>query len=212
MNIGIDIDGVLTDIHGFNHKHAPPYFTRKFGREVKDKAPYDIKDIFSCTEDEWKSYWKKYFPRYVMLEPAREGAGEFTQTLRRDGHEVFIISKRAYSWRQDFLGRLMRGIVRNWLWRNRVWYRELVFCDANIHDSKRTACLEKNIDIMIDDEPLNIDSIAPIAKVVCFDTSYNRECEGKNIFRAKDFEETYRLIQNVDYTGGGPTTTNQCFG
>jgi len=51
---------------------------------------------------------------------------------------------------------------------------------------------------MIDDEPLNINSIAQVAKAICFDTSYNRECTGDNIFRARDFEEAYSLILDID--------------
>ena len=198
MKIGLDIDGVLTDIHGYIHRHAPPYFRRKFGREVEEKDSCDIRDIFNCPDDEWISYWKKYLPKYVILEPAREGARTFTQTLLKDGHEIFIITKRVFTCRQDIMGKIMRGIVRNWLWRNGIRYRELIFCDADIPDSKKTACLDKSIDIMIDDEPLNINSIAQVAKAICFDTSYNRECTGDNIFRARDFEEAYSLILDID--------------
>jgi uncharacterized HAD superfamily protein len=42
MNIGIDIDGVLTDIQGFNRRHAPTFFKRMFNRDVVDENPYDI--------------------------------------------------------------------------------------------------------------------------------------------------------------------------
>jgi len=194
MKIGIDIDGVLTDIHGFNFRHAPAYFKRKYGREVADKDPNDIRDIFKCPDSEWIAYWRRYLLKYITVEPARKGAKAFTQMLRKDGHEVFIISKRAFTCRQDLFGLIMRAIVRNWLWRNGIWYCKLIFCDNEVPDSKRTVCLDEHVSIMIDDEPLNINSIAPIAKVICFDTTYNRECSGENIFRAKDFQEAYSLI------------------
>jgi len=194
MNIGLDIDGVLTDIHGFNFRHAPPYFRRKFGREVEDEGPSDIREIFKCPDNEWISYWRRYLPIYVTLEPARKGAKAFTRKLLKDGHRIIIISKRVFACRKDFMGSLMRGIVRNWLWRNGIWYHEMVFCEEEIPDSKKTACLDKKIDMMIDDDPLNIRAISPIAKVICFDTSYNRECSGENIFRAKDYDEAYDLI------------------
>jgi len=196
MNIGIDIDGVLTDIHSFNRRHAPPFFKRKFNLDVVNENPYDIRDIFGCSYKEWISYWKKYLFKYATVEPARKGAKAFTRTLRNEGHEVYIISKRVFTSRQDFLGKLMRSIVRNWLWRNGIRYREVVFCDNDIPDSKKIACMDRCVDIMIDDEPLNIKSIAPIAKVICFDTSYNRDCEGENITRARDFEEVYSIISS----------------
>jgi len=197
MNIGLDIDGVLTDIHAFNRRHAPPYFSKKYGIDVVDESKMDIRDIFNCSEKEWLSYWKKYLLKYVAIEPARKGARDFTQTLRKDGANIFIISKRVFTCRHDIIGKLMRTIVKNWLWRNGIWYRDIVYCDNDVKDSKKTACLEKNVDVMIDDEPLNINLIAPIAKAICFDTSYNRECEGENIFRAGDFDEAYAIINSM---------------
>lgn len=194
MNIGIDMDGVLTDIQGFNRRHAPHFFKRKFNRTVADESPYDIRDIFKCPEKEYKAYWKKYLFIYAILEPARKGAKVLTRKLRAEDHAVFIISKRVFTCQNNFMGKLMRFIVRNWLWRNGIRYHEIVFCDNDVPDSKRTACLEKHIDVMIDDEAVNINAIAPIAKVICFDASYNRNCSGKNISRAKDFGEVYRLI------------------
>jgi len=198
MNIGIDMDGVLTDIQGFNRRHAPRFFKKKFNREVADESPYDIRDIFKCPENEYKAYWKRYLLKYAIIESARKGAKKIIRQLHRDGHSIYIISKRVFTCRQDFMGKLMRFIMRNWLWRNKIYYDEIVFCDNDISDSKRTACFEKAIDIMIDDEPVNINAIAPITKVICFDASYNRKCEGDNILRAKNFNEVYYLIINME--------------
>jgi len=196
LNIGIDVDGVLTDIHSFNLQHAPKFFKKRFNRDVADETPYDIRDIFKCPESEYKAYWKKYLLRYAIFEPARKGAKATVRKLHEDGHKIYIISKRVFTCQDNFLGKLMRFIVRNWLWRNGIKHHEIVFCDNDIADSKKTACLEKRIDIMVDDEPVNIYSVAPIAKVICFATSYNRDCEGVNIVRVQDWEEVYGVIGN----------------
>jgi len=195
MNIGIDIDGVLTDIHGFNRKHAPPFFKKNFNRDVVDENPYDIRDIFDCPSDEHVEYWKKHLLAYAVFEPARKGAKKTVRKLIRDGHRVYIISKRAFTCQNDFLGKLMRFLVRSWMWRNGIRYDEIVFCDNDIADSKGTACREKNIDIMVDDEIVNIEAIAPIAKVICFDATYNREYEGENVVRAHNWDEVYEIIK-----------------
>jgi len=195
MNIGIDIDGVLTDIQGFNHRHAPTFFKKKFGRKIVDESLYDIRDIFKCPEEEYKAYWKKYLLVYAIFEPAQKDARKTVRKLHKDGHKIYIISKRVFTCRNDFPGRLMRFIVRNWLWRNGIYCDEILFCDNDVPDSKRKACLEKNIDVMIDDEPVNIEAIAPITKVICYDTSYNRNSEGENIMRARNWDEVYLLIE-----------------
>ncbi|MCL2188932.1 MAG: hypothetical protein FWC16_08435 [Defluviitaleaceae bacterium] len=198
MNIGIDIDGVLTNIQGFNQKHAPPFFMKKFNRPVVDATPYDIRDIFQCPKHEYHAYWKRYLFTYALFEPARKDAKAVTQQLRKENHKIYIITKRVFTCHNNFMGKLMRGIVRYWLWRNGITYDEIVFCDNDIPDSKHTACEAKKIHIMVDDEAVNINAIAPIAKVICFNASYNRDCEGENIYRARDFNEVYEHINNKE--------------
>jgi uncharacterized HAD superfamily protein len=140
MNIGIDIDGVLTDIQGFHFKHAPRFFKKKFNRDIVDETPYDIRDIFNCTENEYIAYWKRYLFKYAITEPARKGAKLVTRKLHADGHRIYIITKRVFTCKDTFMGKLMRFIVRNWLWRNGIRYHEIVFCDNDIPNSKSTAC------------------------------------------------------------------------
>jgi uncharacterized HAD superfamily protein len=137
MNIGIDLDGVLTDIQSFNLKYAPPFFKKKFNRSVVDKTPYDIRDMFKCSEDEYKAYWKKYLFRYAVFDPARKGAKKFVRKLCADEHRIYIISKRVFACQDNFIGKLMRFTVRNWLFRNGIRYHKIVFCDNDVPDSKR---------------------------------------------------------------------------
>ena len=198
MNIGIDVDGVLTDIQGFNRKYAPDFFKKKFNRDVVDEKPYDIRDVFKCSEDEYKAYWKKYLLKYVIYEPPRKNAKKVVHKLNSDGHTIYIISKRVFTTQDNFMGKLMRFLFKNWLWRNRIKYHKVVFCDNDIPESKCDACIENKIDIMIDDEAVNINSIAPIAKIICFDTSYNQDCNGENIWRVKDWDEVYELILKMN--------------
>lgn len=197
MNIGIDLDGVLTDIQSFNRRHAPQFFKKKFGREVADPNPYDIRDIFACPEHEYKAYWKRYLFQYAIFEPVRSGAKAFTRKLQEDGHSVFVISKRVFTCQKNLMGWLMRTLFRIWLRRNGISHNEIAFCDNDVPDSKHAACLEKHIDVMIDDEGVNIRAIAPIAKVICFDATYNRDCEGENIYRAQTWDEAYDLISKM---------------
>ena len=92
----------------------------------------------------------------------------------------------------------MRFIMRFFVWRNGIKCAEIVFCDNDVPDSKRAACLERRIDLMIDDESVNINAIAPIAKVICFDASYNRDCSGTSISRAHDWDEVYSIIKQME--------------
>lgn len=197
MNIGIDLDGVLTNIQSFNLKYAPQFFEQKFNRVVVDESQYDIRDIFRCTEDEYLAYWKKHLFIYAIMEPARKEAKAFIDKLYADGHKIFIITKRVLTCKNNAIGVFMRFLVRTWLWCSGLKYQEIVFCDNDIPDSKKAACIKKHIDIMIDDETVNIYAIAPVATVICFDASYNRGCEGENIYRAQNFDQAYGLIKDI---------------
>ncbi|MCL2046157.1 MAG: hypothetical protein FWG88_07210 [Oscillospiraceae bacterium] len=198
MKIGIDIDGVLTDIHGFHRRHAPEYFMRKYQRMTIDDSLYDVQEMFGCPPKEFRSYWKRHWIRYVINEPARKDAGQIVRKFLDDGHTIYIISKRAYAYQKSIKGRLMRAFVRNWLYRNDINYEEVIFCDHNAPESKRAVCLEKDLDVMIDDDPENISVIAPVAKVICYDAPYNRDCRGENILRAIDWNTVYMLVSNMD--------------
>jgi len=197
VHIGIDVDGVLTNIQNFNRRHAPKFFIKKFDRDVVDDCPYDIRDIFKCPENEYRAYWKRYLFKYAIFEPARKGAKETIRKLRTDGHLIFIITKRVFTCQDDFMGKLMRVLLKNWLWRNGIKHDEVVFCDNDVPDSKRSACLEKQIDVMVDDEVVNINAIMPIAKVICFDASYNRGCPNEDIIRVSNFEQVYEEMQKI---------------
>ena len=197
MNIGFDVDGVLTDIQGFNLRHAPLFFKERYGRDVVDGDRCDIRDIFDCPLDESIAYWKKYMLYYLICEPARKDAKRTILQLRADGHGIYIVTKRVFSCHPGFKGKLARFLMRNWLWRNGIKHDGIAFCDNDVPDSKRVACLERGIDILVDDEAVNIDAVAPIAKVICYDASYNRECIGENILRARDFCEVYKSIMEL---------------
>lgn len=194
MNIGIDIDGVLTDIQGFYSRYVPPFLKQKYGRKVTEESINNSSDFSEFSKAEFRAFWQRYLLKYAISEPARKGASELTYKLRKDGHKIFIISKRVFSTKKNLLGFIMRLIVRKWLSRNNILYDELIFCDNDFPDSKRTVCLEKQIDIMIDDESENIRSISKITKVICYSASYNKECTGKNIIRANNFDEIYDTI------------------
>ena len=194
MNIGVDIDGVLTDLEKFFLLKGVPYFQKKFNKQPISEHGYDIRQIFDCTKEEYYSFWRRYFLYFIFVHPARKEAVRFIKQLRQEGFKIFIITKRIYSHRKDFIGTLMRMAIKIWLFCNRVKYHRVVFCDDGIADSKLTACTENNIQMMIEDEPVNILALSKTVEVFCYDAEYNKSCNGKNIVRVQKFEEIYKML------------------
>ena len=93
MNIGIDIDGVLT-----NDDDYILDFTSKYCYE-NNLNGFDNANLYEYRKLNWdkktiNSYREEYFLNYVKNEPARKFASEVIQKLREDENKIFIISAR----------------------------------------------------------------------------------------------------------------------
>ena len=89
MNIGIDIDGVLT-----NDDDYILDFTSKYCYE-NNLNGFDNANLYEYRKLNWdkktiNSYREEYFLNYVKNEPARKFASEVIQKLRADGNKIFI--------------------------------------------------------------------------------------------------------------------------
>ena len=55
MRIGLDVDGVLTDLEGYQLKYGKKYFLKRNPNLKINAAGYDICDIFHCAKKEKNS-------------------------------------------------------------------------------------------------------------------------------------------------------------
>ena len=82
-------------------------------------------------------------------------------------------------------------MVKKWLEDNNIVYDKLIFTKG----SKFPYCLENNIDIMIEDSPRNVQEISVKVPVLCFDNSYNKNIEGKNITRVYSWYDVLNKVK-----------------
>ena len=57
--------------------------------------------------------------------------------------------------------------------------------------------IDNKIDIMIDDTPKNIKAISNVIPVICYNSNYNKLCEGSNIIRCYSWYDIYNTIKEV---------------
>ena len=198
MNIGVDVDGVLVELEMYQIENCAKFFKKKYGYDIVDPARFDIMDIFGCTEKERMSFWLRYIWKQIILCPARENAAQVLQKLRRGGHKIYIITGRVFVTKKGFLGWLSRALLKNWLKRRQITYDEIHYCSE--HHSVRDntlGCKKYNIEVMIEDKAENIMALSEITNVICFDASYNRDCKGENIIRARDWDEVEGVIGDI---------------
>ena len=194
MRIGIDIDGVLTDIEQWQLDYGSKVVFEQYHKEIINSDGYDIKEIFNVERNLDDDFWRKYLFEYSIKEPARKFSDEVTNKLTEDGNEIYIITARFLTDKEDENGRKMRDIVINWLKKYNIDYDKIIFSP----EEKLDICLDNNIDLMIEDKVDNINTISEKIPVICFDARYNKECKGKNIYRCYSWYDIYAKIQNIN--------------
>lgn len=178
MRIGIDIDGVLTDIEQWQLDYGSKFFSN-INKSVINKDGYEISEIFGVSDELDSQFWHEYLYEYVTKEPSRKFANEVIKKLKEQGNEIYIITARYLTDRDTEDGKKMRKIVLEWLEQQKVIYDKIIFAP----EDKLQICLENNIDIMIEDKVANIEKISTKLPVICFHAGYNKHCKNDNIYR-----------------------------
>lgn len=197
MRIGIDIDGVLTDIEQFVIDYISKYCVENKIKYNIGEDNYNYSKTFNITDEQEENFWNEYLEYYAVNEKARPFAAEVINKLREDGHEIYIITARWLTNRDDDIGNKMREIVKKWLNKNKISYDRLIFSKAS-KERKSKEIAENKIDLMIEDSPSNINELADIVQVICYNAEYNKKCEGKNIIRCYSWYDIYSKINGIN--------------
>lgn len=198
MRIGIDIDGVLTNIEQFSIDYLSKFCFENNIKYNIIKSNYNISKSFGIDIKYEDKFWEKYLEFYAKNEKARPFASEIIKKLKNDGHEIYIITARYLTNRDDILGENMRNLVKNWLSENEIIYDKLVFSKAK-HEKKINEIIENKIDIMIEDNPHNICELSNIIPIICYNTNYNKDCLNNKIYRCYSWYDIYNQIKNMNF-------------
>ncbi len=188
MNIGIDVDGVLVDVERFQLRYGKKYFCDKLHRNIKNPKGYDICDIFDCTKKEREKFWIRYIWAYCLKEPMTKGAAEYAESMHKKGHKIFIVTGRAHTTEMGITGKIFRWMLTYWLKKNHFYYDEIFYCsEKNTAADKYNICIEKNIDLLIDDKAENLLALKDKIKVYCFPAGWNEDHRELDVYRIKGF-------------------------
>lgn len=193
MRIGIDIDGVLTDIERFLVDYGTKFNMDNNLPSNFIEGEYSIKKAFNWTNEQTIKFWNEYLVYYATKYPIRDFASEIISKLKEEGHEIYIITARnEYGLPEDYKGK-MKELVYQWLKDNEICYDKIIYTEG----SKLPYCVGNYVEVMIEDCPDNIKDVSTKLPVLCFDCEYNKKVEGKNITRVYSWYDIYIKIKEM---------------
>ena len=90
MNIGVDVDGVLTNLESYINEYGIKYaYENNFNLENYDANKSNTKMRFSWSEEEDEKFWISILEEYSKKEKPRAFASEVIEKLRKKGHKNY---------------------------------------------------------------------------------------------------------------------------
>ena len=180
MTIGIDIDDTLTNSAETIREYAAEYFKGE-DLEVILNAPR--------IEGRLREFLDEYAAEMMNKYTLKDNAKEVIDRLIAKGHKIVLITARGYSFGSDIF-----DITFDYLKRNNIYYDDIVFKALE----KLEACLEKKVDVMIDDcvksqKRLHEQGI----KTIVFTTKKNQFIQ-TDLNRANTWLEVEKLIGKLE--------------
>lgn len=197
MNIGIDLDGVLTNYRKFTIEQGKKYCEEIGKGKLINPEAYNSTDMFDWDEKTDLDFWIKNIFLYARENPVIEGASKNIKKMKADGHTIFIITARMVANPEDNckdeIKEKMRRTVKEWLAKNDIVYDYIIFST----EDKSKHIIENNIDVMIEDSPGNLKNLSKLTKMICVDWPYNKDVESDNIYRCYNWNEIYDKIFEI---------------
>ena len=190
MRIGIDIDGVITNMYEAIIDNATKYcYENKINYNINPSKYYEG-EILNISDSDVEKFWNKYLGEYAQNYPTREYASEVISKMKEENEIYIITSRNEFGLPPELYGS-MQNMVKKWLKDNNIQYDKIIFTQE-----KLKTCIDNNINIMIEDCPDTILELAKEIKTLCFDTPYNKQVYGENIIRVYSWYDVLNIIEN----------------
>lgn len=180
MHIGIDVDNTILDATSA-HLH---YYNQASGLSF---TPSDVNDfyiyrLYGWNKEERDAIYTKYGHDIHWNSSPLPMAVEILQQLFKQ-HHISIITARPL---------LFRDVTIEWLKHHKINYHNITLIE-----NKLQACLDAEVDVLIDDGPHYAEEFTKLNKpVILYDQPYNASVTHDLVFRASNWLE----VQNhVDY-------------
>lgn len=193
MRIGIDIDNVISNFDDTLLKEYLEHDKELRNTGIINENPeYLRRGMFDWSEDEEKSFYNTNIESFAKKLKVIEDAPYYIQKLKKEGHEIYIISGRDNGEYQN-----PYKLTEEWLNKYNIVYDKLILTNAYNSHEKTEKCMENNIDLMIEDSiRICMDLINNGIKVYTMNTRYNQKED--SLDRVSKWKEIYERITIAD--------------
>ena len=191
MKIGIDLDGVVFDSEKEFRIYSELYEVEVLKRNsIINSKELAFQKRYKWTQEEIEDFLNRYHEKIVLESNFMPGVREVLNKLKKDGHELVVITAR---------GGLNPKMVE--VTKKRLRDTEMDIFDKYYFntENKQDICQKENIDIMIDDsyEKCKNISACKIKAIYLKDApSYDFENEYTKVLY--NWGEIYRYIKEVE--------------
>ena len=127
MIIGVDFDGVLTDISHFFDKEGEIFATQNNIKINKKAEGYSTLEIFGWTKEDDDKYWETNLLKYTKYVEPQKDVSQVLKEIRKLGHKIYIISSRHDCDKDDEIGTEKRKISTDWLKKHDITFDKIIF-------------------------------------------------------------------------------------
>ena len=192
MNIGIDIDNVISKFDEALEEEFLKHDKELRNTGIINPNKHMTEGMFDWTNEEVWSFYLENIERIAKNLEVKEGAKEYIEKLKDDGHTIVIITGRDNGEYTD-----PYGMTKKWLREKEIPYDKLIFVNGYKNDKqgKAAKCIENGIDVMIDDSRgICKECFLNNITTLIMDKPCNREL--KEITRVHNWKEIYEFITN----------------
>ncbi|MEA1960423.1 MAG: hypothetical protein U9N81_03890 [Bacillota bacterium] len=192
MNIGIDIDNTITNTREMIYKYAQTFSTANKLAIQTDMNEYLIEKSLGWSQQTAHQFLAQYLPLIYRDVSPKNDAIQVIKQLHQD-HKIVLITAR------NQRDSKVKAITQEWLEQHELPYHKLVMNNTeNVHHfSKLEACLEYEIDVMIEDHPDVCLELSQTLPVLIFDQPYNQHVQSEGITRVNTWREIKTLIGDI---------------
>lgn len=189
MRIGLDIDNVILNTDDVLLEAFKREDENKRNKGIINKdADYFMSGMFDWTKDEVNSFLNENMEILAKNLAPIKNAKKYMDLLLEDGHELYLVSNRAYPQYKDAFKTTEENLKKN-----NINYTKLFLTETN---DKSKEVLENNIDIFIDDRASNCMKLMEHGiSCILFRTIYERRIFS-NLDSVSTWAELYNKIRS----------------